>query len=96
MYAYILTQVDVLDPDAYAEYRRLVPASLKAFGGEFIVRGGQQEALEGSERSKRTVILRFPNMDAARSWHGSDAYADAKKVRQAVSEGTVLLVEGIE
>lgn len=95
MAAYVIAQINVKDPEAYVHYRERVPATLKPFGGEFVVRGGEQEALEGEAHSPRTVIIRFPDMAAARAWHTSEIYAEPKAMRQAASEGTLLLVDGV-
>ncbi len=40
MAAYIIVDVDVQDPDIYAEYVRIVPPTISAYGGKFLVRGG--------------------------------------------------------
>lgn len=96
MAAYVIAQINVTDPDTYEDYRALVPATLDAYGGEFVVRGGDQEALEGDAPSPRTVVLRFADMAAARAWHNSSEYAAAKAIRQSASTGTLLLVDGFD
>lgn len=96
MAAYVIAQINVTDAETYEDYRALVPATLAAYGGEFMVRGGDQEALEGEAPSPRTVILRFADMATARAWHDSPEYAEAKAIRQSASTGTLLLVDGID
>ena len=96
MAAYVIAQINVTDPETYEDYRARVPATLAAYGGDFMVRGGDQEALEGEAPSPRTVILRFADMAAARAWHDSPEYAEAKAIRQSASTGTLLLVDGID
>lgn len=96
MAAYVIAQINVTDPDTYEDYKALVPDTLNAYGGEFVVRGGEQEALEGAAPSPRTVVLRFPDMAAARAWHASPEYAKAKAIRQASSTGSLLLVDGFD
>jgi uncharacterized protein (DUF1330 family) len=36
------------------------PAKVKAFGGEYLVRGGRHETLEGDWQPHRVAMLRFP------------------------------------
>ena len=96
MAAYVIAQINVTDPETYEDYRARVPATLAAYGGEFMVRGGDQEALEGEAPSPRTVVLRFADMAAARAWHNSSEYAAAKAIRQSASTGTLLLVDGVD
>jgi len=42
------------------------------------------------------VILEFPNMGRAREWWSSEQYREAKALRQAIAQSTILLVEGLE
>jgi uncharacterized protein (DUF1330 family) len=91
---YLIAQIDVSDAAAFEEYRKLVPATIAAFGGEYLIRGGRQEQLEGSS-NKRTVVLRFDSYERAREWYHSPDYEKPKAMRQAASKGNVVLVEGV-
>ncbi len=95
MPAYIVAEVAVADPEGYREYTRLVPDTLRPFGGEFIVRAGPAELLEGEGAPKRMVVLRFPDVAAARGWWDSETYAEAKAIRRRHSSGRMILVEGV-
>lgn len=94
MSAYILIEIDVHDPVAYEDYKKLTPASLLPYEGKFIVRGGATETLEGDWQPKRIVVLEFPSVERAKAWWGSDEYAPAKKMRQAASTTRMIVVEG--
>lgn len=96
MTAYMIAQIDITDPETFKEYQALVPATIEAFGGEYLVRGGEQVQLEGEARSSRTVILRFPDMEAAKAWHASPIYEKPLALRQAAATGTLMLVEGLD
>lgn len=91
---YIIAQIDVSDPAAFEEYRALVPGTIEKFGGKYIIRGGQQEQLEGSN-NPRTVVLEFESFARARAWYDSPDYEKPKAMRQAASKGNVVLVEGL-
>ena len=95
-YAYMLAQVDVKDPAAYEEYRAQVPATLAKYGGEFLVRGGTVEVLEGDPPLGRVVVLRFASLDQARAWYRSPEYAGPLALRQRVAVSRAMLVEGVE
>ena len=95
MPAYVLANVTVTDPVRYEEYRRLVSPTLAKYKGRFIVRGGPLEVLEGGWRPNRLVLLEFPSVEQARAWWSSPEYSEAKKIRHATSEGTLLLLEGV-
>jgi uncharacterized protein (DUF1330 family) len=95
MSAYIVVQVEVTDPVRYENYKKLVPPSIKQFGGRFLVRGGKMETIEGDWAPKRFVIVEFPDVETAKAWWASEAYAEAKALRQATSKTQMILVEGI-
>jgi len=95
-YAYMVAQVDVKDPAAYEEYRAQVPATLAKYGGEFLVRGGKVEVLEGEPPFGRVVILRFASMEQARTWYRSPEYAGPLALRHRVAVSKAMLVEGVE
>lgn len=95
MPAYIVVEVEVLDPDRYEKYKSMVPPSLKAYGGRFLVRGGKVETLEGDWSPKRFVVVEFPSVEQAKAWWGSTEYAEAKALRQATANTQMIVVEGI-
>ncbi len=74
MAAYVIVDVEVLDPEAYREYTQAVPVTLTPYGGRFIVRGGASETLEGDWRPQRIVILEFPDVERAKAWHASPEF----------------------
>lgn len=94
MKAYIIVDVHITDPVKYEDYKKLTPASLVPFGGQFLVRGGATETLEGSWDPGRLVVLEFPSKEQARAWWSSDGYAPAKALRQSASVTRMILVEG--
>lgn len=94
MAAYIVVQVDVKDPERYADYRAMVPPTLAKYGGRFIVRGGKTETLEGTWSPKRFVVVEFPTLEQAKAWWASPEYAEAKALRQATSETQMIVAEG--
>ena len=94
MSAYIVVQVEVTEPAGYDEYKKMVPSSLAAYGGKFVVRGGACETLEGSWRPKRLVVLEFPSVAKAKQWWASDEYRDAKALRQRTAKSEMIVVEG--
>ena len=94
--AYIVVEVDVKDPERYADYRTMVPASLKVYGGRFLVRGGAVENLEGNWKPSRFVIIEFESVEQAKRWWDSEEYRQARDLRQATSETKMIVVEGYD
>ena len=95
MAAYVIVDIEVLNPETYGTYKQMVPASLAKFQGKFLVRRGKTETLEGDWLPKRLVILEFPSVDRAKAWWDSSDYAEAKKVRQASAKTKMIVVEGV-
>ena len=95
MAAYVLVDVRIRDPAVYAECRQLTPASIAAYGGRFLVRGGQVETLEGEWAPERIVVLEFPSVAQAKAWWMSAEYAPAKALRQKSATTRMILIEGV-
>jgi uncharacterized protein (DUF1330 family) len=95
MAAYIVVEVEVRDAERYEDYKRMVPLTLTPYGGRFIVRGGEAEALEGEWSPKRVVIVEFPSVERAKAWWSSAEYAEAKALRQATAHSRMIVVAGV-
>jgi len=95
MAAYLIAEVEITDPKAYEEYRKIVPATIAQYGGRYLVRGGAVETKEGDWTPSRVVVLEFASMDQARKWYQSPEYAPALAIRTRAGKSKVILVEGI-
>jgi uncharacterized protein (DUF1330 family) len=96
MSAFILVDVKIQNSRAYEEYKKLTPASIAAYNGTFIARGGATETLEGDWDPGRIVIVEFPNIEKAKQWWNSTEYASAKLIRQGAATTKMILVEGMQ
>lgn len=94
MPAYVIVDIEVTNPEEYEEYKRLAEASVAAYGGRYIVRGGSKEILEGSWTPRRFVILEFPDVAIAKTWWASPEYADGKALRQRCADTNMIVVDG--
>ena len=95
MAAYLIAEVEITDPKAYEEYRKIVPGTIAQYGGRYLVRGGAVETKEGGWTPSRVVVLEFASMDQARKWYHSPEYAPALAIRTRAGKSKVILVEGI-
>jgi uncharacterized protein (DUF1330 family) len=95
MAAYVIVDVDVTDQVRYDEYRQLSGASVAAYSGRFIVRGGTVEALEGTWLPTRLVVIAFASVDQAKRWYTSPEYTEARRVRQGAANFNMVVVEGV-
>ena len=79
---YVISRVDITNPDAYARYAAAATKAIANHGGKPLARGGRSEALEGKARA-RNVVLEFENYDAARA------------LREGAAEIEMAPVEGV-
>jgi uncharacterized protein (DUF1330 family) len=95
MTAYVIADVEVLDKVAYEEYRQKVPATIAAYGGRYIARGGATEVLEGDWVPRRCVLLEFPSMAQLKAWWDSPEYVPLRAIRQRATRSNLIAVEGL-
>jgi uncharacterized protein (DUF1330 family) len=96
MPAFVIVDVAIKDPEAYEAYKKLTPASITAFKGKFLVRGGNSVVLEGDWEPGRLVVIQFPDAEHAKQWWNSEEYAPAKVIRKGAATTRMILVEGME
>jgi uncharacterized protein (DUF1330 family) len=97
MAAYLIVNIArITDEETYGEYRARVNQGLTAAGGEYLVRGGHVDVLEGDWTPSRVVVVKFPSTDAAKNWWNSPEYEELKRVRQASTVTNMVLVAGLE
>jgi len=95
MAAYVIVDIEITDRELYAEYVRVVPATIAKYGGRYVIRGGKAERLEGTWGPKRVVMLEFPSFERAKKWWASEDYRGPKALRQSASVTNMVLVEGV-
>jgi uncharacterized protein (DUF1330 family) len=96
MSAYVIANVEVSDPEQYKGYQALSPGAIAAAGGEFIVRGGATQVLEGEFQPARTVVIKFASVAAAKAFYDSALYTEARKQRAGATKYfNMFIVEGI-
>lgn len=97
--AYVVAEIQVSDPEAYADYRALSSASVAQYGGVWLARGGQRIQCEGGDgghnENWRTVVVEYPSLEQAQAWYASSEYTRAREIRQAHSIGRLFMVEGV-
>jgi uncharacterized protein (DUF1330 family) len=94
--AYLIVEMHITDMEQYKLYMAEAPAAVKAFGGEYLVRGGQHESLEGDWKPHRVAMLRFPSFAQAKAFYDSAQYTAVRAKRKgAVEYFNSVLVEGV-
>ena len=99
---YLVTEIDVTNPDAYGtEYVPKVQASIKAAGGRILALGGAGGAgakfvtqVEG-QPPKRVVIQVWDSLQKMQAWRSSDDYREARKIGDQYAKFRSYAVDGL-
>jgi uncharacterized protein (DUF1330 family) len=94
MPAYVIVDIDILDPAGYEEYKKLASVTVEKYGGKYVVRGGRTEVLEG-ENPKRIVLLEFESTQHAEEWLNCEEYREPRKMRHRTAKTNMIVVEGV-
>ncbi|MCU9837813.1 DUF1330 domain-containing protein [Ruegeria sp. WL0004] len=92
---YWVAHVDVNDIETYKTYIAANAAPFAEYGARFLVRGGAYEQTEGHCRA-RTVVIEFPSYEAALACYRSPGYQAAKALRDPVSTGDMVIIQGYD
>jgi uncharacterized protein (DUF1330 family) len=95
MCAYVIVEIDIVDPAGYEEYKKLASATVEKYGGKYIIRGGAVETLEGDWDPKRIVVLQFDSIQRAKEWLNSEEYREPRKMRHRTARTRMVVVEGV-
>jgi len=95
MSAYVIVEIDIVDPTGYEEYKQLASATVEKYGGKYIVRGGAVETVEGDWKPKRIVVLQFGSMQRAKDWLDCEEYREPRKMRHRTARTRMVVVEGV-
>jgi uncharacterized protein (DUF1330 family) len=93
--AFLISDVSVKNAEAFQTYRTRAADSIVKYGGQYLARGGDVQALEGTWSPLTIIIVEFPSVELARTWYRSSEYALALDVRDAALSRNLILVDGI-
>ena len=91
--AYWIGHVTVDDPAAYEAYRQANAAAFAKYGGRFLIRGGDQDVVEGQMRP-RSVVIEFASRADAEACYRSPEYQAALALRRPASSADIAIVDG--
>ena len=93
---YMIGDVDIKNIEEYKKYMEKVKPMIESYGGEYLIRGGEIDALETNLwKPTRIVLVKFPNKKTAMEWYNSDEYRPYKKIRLGNAISNILMVEGL-
>lgn len=94
MSAYFIARITIHDPSGYERYLEGFDAAFAGRGGEVLAVDDVPVLLEGTWPCTRTVLIRFPDLAAARAWYDSPAYQSLARIRHGAADADIVLVEG--
>ena len=93
---YMIGDVDIKNIEEYKKYMEKVKPMIESYGGEYLIRGGDIDALETNLwEPTRMVLVKFPNKEKAMEWYNSDEYKPYKNIRLDNASSNILMVEGL-
>lgn len=95
MTAYLIAMMDVHDDAQYEEYREKVPAMIARHGGDYVVRGGIADVVEGAWPAARIVVLEFPDYAAGQAFLADPEYQPIAAIRHRTATSHLWLVDGV-
>ena len=94
--AYVIGHVTLTNSEKFmADYGSKVEDTIKAFGGQFLARGGEVSYQEGEPLGEIHVIVEFPDRAAAIAWEESEQYQAILAGRTDNSVGGILIMDGV-
>jgi uncharacterized protein (DUF1330 family) len=91
--AYVIGHITIKDAEKWEQYRARVPATLAPWRAELVLRGKRVAVLSGEHPHTDTVVIRFPDTDAAASWFESNDYQALIPLRTQAAEVVLITYE---
>ena len=94
MSAYIVALINIYDPARYQQYLAGFDEVFEMYDGQVLTVEDNPRVLEGEWPADRTVLIRFPDERALRSWYDSAEYQRLAHHRREASVASVAIVTG--
>ena len=93
---YMIGDLDIKNIAEYKKYMGKVKPMIESYGGEYLIRGGEIDALETNLwEPTRIVLVKFPSKKLAMEWYNSHEYKPYKNMRLENATSNILMVEGL-
>jgi uncharacterized protein (DUF1330 family) len=91
MAVFYIGTYDIVDPVEFEKYPPVVLTLLPKYGGVVLASDTDAFLVEGTKRTMNAII-RFPSREAALGLYNDPAYQDAKRIRQASTRNTSMVL----
>ena len=94
MPAYLVALLNILDREELDKYRAGVHETIDRYKGEIVISNETVEVIEGDWPYSKTVVIKFPTMEAAKQWYNSPEYQKIVQFRFRAAKTRLIFVEG--
>jgi uncharacterized protein (DUF1330 family) len=92
--AYVITEVEIINPEAFKEFAPKVAEANRAAGGKYLARGEKIVALDG-QPPKRVTLTVFESVEKAQAARTSAAWKELTPLREKATKTRSYIVEGL-
>ena len=95
MSAYLIVDIDIVDPVGFEKYKSRVVTLVESYGGKYLVATDRIEPLEGDWKPKRIVVIEFPSMQRATEWFDCVEYHALSEIRHLTAKTKMILANSV-
>ena len=97
MPAYVFFDIlEIVDQQKMEEYGSQIGPTVESYGGQYLVRGGPLNVVEGDWRPGIPVIIEFPSLEKAYQWYESEDYKKLRALRAGAAKLNAVFIEGVK
>ena len=96
MTVYVVAQIKINDRAEYGEYEAGFMPVFEKYQGTMLAVDENPEPFEGRWNATRTVLISFPDIEAAKAWATSDEYQAIARHRHAAADTDAVFVRGLD
>ncbi len=86
MTAFFIATATLKNADKFKEYGSGAGATIKAHGGQILVRGKIAQVLSGRHAHEISAVAQFPDMESLNNWYTSPEYQALIPLRDAAAD----------
>ena len=96
MSVYLITDLEIFDPEVFAEYQARFPSIIERHGGRYLVRGGEVRVVSGQWDLHRVIVFEFADHEAVRATFADPEYQPLIAIRERSARSKSFMVDGVE
>ncbi len=96
MTVYVVVDNDVIDPERYAEYLKLITPTVFQYGGRYVIRAGEILHRDSDWSPDRLVVIEFDTEEAALAWVQAPEVAPIHDMRRRYATSKLIVIRGAD